>query len=176
MKASKATVSRAALVLFAVAAFVAGCNNGSGTMPGATVTSNQAYRVHRLASASTTVKVFNEETASIVGTTPVNTCWTVSPSPLPTASADGHTPIITETYNTTCVANLTTVTLQYTVDNVTCNFTSTYEPGGTFTYTAFGSDGNCSATPAPSGSNYDEKFTYGLILGGASKTYIRKGH
>jgi hypothetical protein len=165
MKLTRASKAQVAVILFAAASFIAGCNSGSGTVPGTSQT--QANRIRHLTLAATTVKVFNDENLAITGTATTPTCWTVSPTPIPSVAPNGHTGIITETFDTTCASGAGMV-LEYSLGPYFCDFTTTYQSGA-FSYQAMGNDGNCFATPAPSDANYNEKFTYGIILGPSKK-------
>jgi hypothetical protein len=127
--------TRYSIILLATVSLIVGCNGGNSA-PWNSSTGAKFFKQqgHPAAEAVTTVKVFNHEESTIVGTMGPSPCWTVSPSPLPTASASpGHTSVITETYDPTCATN-TSVTLQYTTDDVTCDFTTTWSSG--FTYSA----------------------------------------
>jgi hypothetical protein len=172
MKLVNVNAFHVALGAVAAAAIVAGCNaNGSGVglSPSSQIPSSHSVRPASL--VSTTVKVFNQENGTLTSAAVVPSCWTVSPSPVPTVSASpGHSPVITETYDTTCASH-TGIVLKYTlVAPYTCDFTTTVNPSGsaqTFSYSAMGEgpEDNCYATAAPSGANYDEKFVYTVILG-----------
>lgn len=167
MKSSPISKAQVAVIIVAAVSFIAGCNGGSSTVPGAS--SFQEHRVRQQTSASTTVKIFNDDNLTIAGTAITPSCWTVSPNPIPTVAPNGHTDVITETYNTTC-ASSAGIILEYSLGPYVCDFTTTYSGGG-FTYQAIGTEGNCYASPAPSGANYDEKSTYGIILGPSKKAF-----
>jgi hypothetical protein len=157
------------------AAIIAGCNSAgqsiAGVSPLGQQPSSRSQSIRRADLISTTVKIFNQENGTLTSAAVVPSCWTVSPSPIPTVSASpGHSPVITETYDTTCASHIATV-LKYTlVAPYTCDFTTTVNPSGSaegFSYSAMGEgpEDNCFATAAPSGANYDEKFVYTVILG-----------
>lgn len=171
MKTTLASKGRCAAVLFITVVAIIGCNNQAGTSDStnAGAVLPRLGHVRHLQDLSTAVKVFNHEETTITGVVPVTPCWSVSPYPLPSASASpGHTPKITETYDTGCPTGNNSITLQYTTTGVTCNFQTTYNSGSAgFTYAAYGYSGNCLYTPAPPSDDYNEKFIYGRILGGA---------
>lgn len=165
MKQRRPSKAQVTVVLFAAASLIGGCNSGNGTVPG--TSQIQTHRVRQQTLVSTTVKIFNDENLTITGTSTLPSCWTVSPTPIPSVGPNGHSGIITETYDTTCASGAGVV-LEYSLGTYYCDFTTQYQSGG-FNYQAMGNDGNCYATPAPSGASYDEKFTYGIILGPAKK-------
>jgi hypothetical protein len=173
MKPFKINVLHIAMGALAAASIVAGCN-GSGSGAGVSALgqapTSKFHSIHRLDQfVSTKVKVFNQENGTLTAAGNVPACWTVSPPPIPTVSASpGHSPVITETYDTTCSANTPSMSLEYTLFSpYTCVFTTMYNASGTFSYSqmGLGPEDNCLVTPAPSGDNYDEKFVYTIILG-----------
>jgi hypothetical protein len=175
MKVIKISAVQIAMAALAAASIVAGCNgsgSGVGLSSSAQSPTVRSHSIHRADQyVSTTVKIFNQENGTLTGTAVIPPCWSVSPSPIPTVSASpGHSPIITETYDTNCASHVG-VELDYNLfANYTCAFTTNYNPSGstgTFVYSAMGlgPEDNCAATPAPSGANYDEKFIYTIILG-----------
>jgi hypothetical protein len=154
----------------AAAAIIAGCNsNGSGVgFSSASQTSEvRKHSIRRQDLLSTTVKIFNQENGTLTGTAAIPSCWTVSPSPIPTVSASPGTVDLTETYDTTCASH-SPVSLNYTLfSDYTCVFSTNINASGTantFTYTqtALGPEDNCFATAKPNGNG---KFIYELILG-----------
>src|SRR5580704_13444428 len=106
MKVIKVNAFHIAMGAVAAASIVVGCNaNGSGVglSPSSQNPSSRSHSVRSASLVSTTVKVFNQENGTLTSTAVVPSCWTVSPSPIPTVSASpGHSPVITETYDTTC--------------------------------------------------------------------------
>jgi hypothetical protein len=171
MKPVKVNALHVAMGALAAASVVAGCNeSGSGAGVSALAQAPKFHSIHRLDQfVSTKVKVFNQENGTLTAAGNVPECWTASPSPVPTVSASpGHSPVITETYDTTCAANTPSMSLEYTLFSpYTCVFTTTYNASGTFSYsqTGLGPEDNCFVTPAPRGDNYDEKLVYTVILG-----------
>jgi hypothetical protein len=176
MNTTRQTAFQYGIAIIAAASVIVGCNSGTGSLAGPSGTSStiaQSQHGRGQAIVVTKVRVFDQNSATIVGDVVPEPCWTVSPSPLPTASPLDHTPNITETYDPMCTQS-TGVTLQYTSLGVTCDFTTAWSSTG-FVYSAMGFGQNvCSATPAPSGDNYDGKFTYGPILGSVARDSNRR--
>jgi hypothetical protein len=168
-RANKNALDLAMGALTAVA-IIAGCNsNGSGvgfSSPSQTSV-ERGHSIRRQDLLSTTVEIINKENGTLTGTATIPSCWTVSPSPIPTVSASPGTVDLTETYDTTCASH-TPVSLNYTLfSDYTCVFSTNVNSSGTtnaFTYTqtALGPEDNCFATAKPDGTG---KFIYEVILG-----------
>jgi hypothetical protein len=170
MKLARKNALNLAMGVVAAAALIVGCNsNGSavGLSPTSQTSYSRLHSIRRQDMVSTTVKIFNQENGTLTGTATIPSCWTVSPSPIPTISASPGTVDLTETYDTTCAAH-SPVSLNYTLfSDYTCVFSTNINASGTadtFTYTqtALGPEDNCFATAKPNGTG---KFIYELILG-----------
>lgn len=170
MKTARKNALDLAMAAVAAAAVIAGCNSsgsGAGLSPTSQTSYSRAHSIRRQDMVSTTVEIINKENGTLTGTATIPSCWTVSPSPIPTVSASPGTVDVTETYDTTCAAHAP-VSLNYTLfSDYTCVFSTNINASGTantFTYTqtALGPEDNCFATAKPNGNG---KFIYEIILG-----------
>jgi hypothetical protein len=170
MKPARKNALDLAMATVAAAAVIAGCNSsgsGGGFTSVSQTSAAHGHTVGRQDLLTTTVEIINKENGTLTGTATIPSCWTVSPSPIPTVSASPGAVDITETYDTTCAAHAP-VSLNYTLfSDYTCVFSTNINASGTantFTYTqtALGPEDNCFATAKPNGNG---KFIYEIILG-----------
>jgi hypothetical protein len=142
-------------------AFIAGCNGSGGpisSLPGA---SSAKGGVDPLDTVSTRVEIANTASVTIYGGSS-GTCWTISPSPVPSIGSGDQTSPITLSYNTGCAAgNKLDITYQTTLGaDTACTFETTYTGGSGFSYQANNAPLTACSVSQSHSVTYDELFTY----------------
>jgi hypothetical protein len=164
MKKAKTCTAKWAVSALAAAAIFAGCSTGtqSSLSPSGTA-QNGSHRVGPLATVSNVVQIDNAWTQTIFGSGSA-TCWSISPTPLPSVAPSASSPPVTLTYNTTCPVTAP-LPIRYG-PGVTpledCTFNVGYN-GTNFTYSVTqGTHTDCTAKPSPI-SSIDEILTYDQV-------------
>ncbi len=150
MKTTILGSAKCALALFVAAAFLAGCGGGSPSQLSPVnpdgLNNTQSRHVHSLQTVSTKVAVYNSWTQTIFGTSRPPSCWSISPSSLPSVAAGATSSAITLSYDTTCASDqVLSITYGPLVTPNQCTFAVAYN-GTKFTYSVSQSGNtDCSA-------------------------------
>jgi hypothetical protein len=157
MKIASLSTGHCAAGLIAIAAIVAGCT--SATPTGVGIPSAAHSRgVRHLVLETTTVKFYNSGSSTIYGSGSA-TCWSVSPTPLPSIGPGNYSGVIDLSYDTACVGGPDHIDISYGPSGgPSCLFTTTYNAG--FSYSVSNNPlTDCTAT-ASGAPIFKELFSY----------------
>jgi hypothetical protein len=164
MKKAKRCAVQWAIGTVAAAAIFTGCSTGTqSSLSPSGVAQNGSHRGGPLATVSDVVQINNAWTQTVLGSGSA-TCWSISPTPLPSVAPSASSPPVTLSYDTTCPVTATlpitygpaTTPLENCTLNVGYNSTN-------FTYSVTqGTHTDCTAKPSPI-SSIDEILTYDQI-------------
>lgn len=152
------------LSIFAVVAagcVIAACSSTSGPGTTGSIPGAASRRgASPLVLVSTNVKFYNSGPSTIYGSGSA-TCWSTSPSPLPSIGPDAYSGIVTLSYDTTCLGGPNHLDITYSPASGTpgCMFVTTYSDGK-FTYEAVNNLLTaCTATPSANAA-FQELYSY----------------
>ena len=164
MKNTKICAAKRAVSTLAAAAIVAACSTGTqSSLSPSGIAQNRSRHVGPLATVSNVVQIDNAWTQTIFGSGSA-TCWSISPTPLPSVAPSASSPPVTLTYNTTCPVTAP-LPISYgpaITPLEQCTFNVGYN-GTNFTYSVTqGTHTDCTAKPSPI-SSIDQILTYDQI-------------